>query len=80
MTPSERKKTECVLAEFLGITIGVYVVIWEWYPITTTGNKRNQRWGFNGEDAPDEISLLYKNKSIMQTKKRGAIFPFRYKL
>ncbi len=80
ISAENRKNTEYVLAEFQGIIVGVYVVIGEWYSITTTGNKRNQRWGFNGVEASDEISLLYKNKSVIHTKKKGAIFPIRYSL
>jgi len=67
------------LSEFQGIIIGVFKVN-EWYQVKTKDNKLNNRWGFNGEEATDDIKKLYMNKSIAHTKKRGAANPIRYNL
>ena len=47
-------------AEFEGIIIGVYKIN-NWYPSKTNNNKRNNRWGFNGEEASIEIKEIYFN-------------------
>jgi hypothetical protein len=70
---------EYALSEFQGIIIGVFK-IHKWYTVRTEDNKINRRWGFNGEDAPNEIKDLYLNKSIAHVKKKGAANPIRYKL
>ena len=80
ISAENRKKTQYVLAEYQGIIVGVYAIQGEWYPVETSENKRNHRWGFHGIEAPPEIIEIYKNKSIMHVKKRGAAFPIRYKL
>jgi hypothetical protein len=70
---------EYALSEFQGIIIGVFKIN-NWYAAATENNKINRRWGFNGEDAPNEIKDLYLNKSIAHVKKKGAANPIRYKL
>ncbi len=72
-------KIEYALAEFQGIIIGVFKVR-EWYKVITNNNKRNNRWGFNGEEAEIDIKSLYLNKSIAHVKKKGAINPIRFNL
>jgi len=68
-----------VLSEFQGIIVGVFKVN-NWYQVETNNNKLNNRWGFNGEEATDEIKKIYMNKSIAHTKKRGAANPIRYEI
>jgi hypothetical protein len=70
---------EFALSEFQGIIIGVFK-IYNWYTVETENNKVNRRWGFNGEEASQEIKDLYLNKSIAHVKKKGAANPIRYKL
>lgn len=70
---------EYALAEYQGIIIGVYKIN-TWYKSTTETNKRNKRWGFNGDEASQDVKDLYLNKSIAHTKKRGAANPIKYKL
>lgn len=72
-------KIQYALSEFRGVIVGVFEVN-EWYQVLTKDNKRNNRWGFNGVEAPEEIKNLYYNKSIAHTKKRGAANPIRYEL
>ncbi len=64
------------LADYRGIIVGVYCIK-DWYKVMLPGSKRI-RWGFNGEEASDEIKALYLNKSVKHTKKRGAANPIRY--
>lgn len=64
------------LADYRGIIVGVYSIK-DWYKVILPGSKRT-RWGFNGEEASDEIKALYLNKSVKHTKKRGAANPIRY--
>ena len=66
------------LADYRGIIVGVYLIK-DWYKVILPGSKRT-RWGFNGEEASDEIKALYLNKSVKHTKKRGAANPIRYNL
>tara|TARA_R110002124_G_C8804969_1_gene502717 strand:+ start:53 stop:775 length:723 start_codon:yes stop_codon:yes gene_type:complete len=75
----KRKETKYALSEYSGIVIEVFEIK-EWYNIKTTDNKRNNRWGFNGEIANPEIRDKYLNKSIAHTKKKGAANPIKYRL
>lgn len=75
----KRKITKYALSEYEGIIIEVFEIN-EWYNIKTTNNLRNNRWGFNGVIAEDEIRNRYLNKSIAHTKKRGAANPIKYRL
>ena len=70
---------ENALSEFQGIIIGVFKIN-NWYSVTTEDNKINRRWGFDGEDAPQEIKDIYLNKSIAHTKRKGAANPIRYNI
>jgi hypothetical protein len=75
----KRNEVKYALAEFQGIIIGVFEIT-EWYPIQTDNNVNNNRWGFNGKDASEDIKNKYFNKSIMFAKRRGAANPIRFKL
>jgi hypothetical protein len=73
------KTLEYALAEFQGVIIGVYK-IHRWYRVKTQNNIKNNRWGFDGEEAAEEVQKLYKNKSIAHVKKKGAANPIRYSI
>lgn len=79
ISESRLSELEYALAEYQGVIVGVYS-IQEWYPVKTSNNKRNSRWGFNGVEAPDAVQQLYLNKSIAHHKVRGAANPIRYNL
>lgn len=70
---------EYALSEYQGIIIGVFKIN-NWYSMKTEGNTNNRRWGFDGEEASDELKNIYLNKSIAHVKKKGASNPIRYKL
>lgn len=75
----KRNITKFALSEYAGIIIEVFEIK-EWYNVVTEDNKRNNRWGFNGVVASDEVRNLYINKSIAHTKKKGAANPIKYRL
>lgn len=75
----KRKTTKYALSEYCGIIIEVFEIC-NWYPVKTTDNKRNHRWGFTGTMAKPEIRQKYLNKSIAHTKKKGAANPIRFRL
>lgn len=75
----KRDITKYALSEYAGIIIEVFEIK-EWYNVVTEDNKRNNRWGFNGIVASDEVRNLYINKSIAHTKKKGAANPIKYRL
>tara|TARA_E500000178_G_C17004797_1_gene747595 strand:- start:568 stop:1299 length:732 start_codon:yes stop_codon:yes gene_type:complete len=71
---------EYALSEYRGIIVGVFKIN-NWYQ-TNLGfagkEKVSNRWGFNGEEAEDQIKEIYLNKSVKHTKKRGAANPIKY--
>lgn len=75
----KRNETKYALSEYGGIIIEVFEIE-SWYNILTTDNKQNNRWGFKGKIANDEIRNKYIHKSIAHTKKRGAANPIKYTL
>ena len=75
----KRNEVRYALAEFQGIIIGVFEIL-HWYPIQTNNNTNNNRWGFEGIDASENIKSKYLNTSIMHAKKRGAANPIRFRL
>lgn len=75
----KRNITKFALSEYAGIIIEVFEIK-EWYNVVTEDNKRNNRWGFSGVVASDEVRNLYINKSIAHTKKKGAANPIKYRL
>lgn len=80
ISEARRNEIKYVLAEYQGIIVGVYEVVGKWHKVITENNKKNLRWGFSGIPASIEIQNIYKNKSIMHTKKQGAANPMRYSL
>ncbi len=74
-----RNTVEYALAEYSGIVIEVFHIE-EWYPVHIPNAKRQNRWGFNGAVASDDVRELYINKSIAHTKKKGAANPIKYSL
>jgi hypothetical protein len=90
---SERKlpQIKYVLSEYRGLIVEVFEVK-NWYPKQRGKNKtidkeRNIKiqievtgYGFNGVVAPNEIRNLYINKSVANSKKRGAAQVIRYNL
>jgi len=79
ISEARTKKLQYALAEFQGVIIGVYR-IHRWYRVKTYNNIRNNRWGFDGEEAAEAVQKLYKNKSIAHVKKKGAANPIRYSI
>ena len=75
----KRNEVNYALSEFQGIIIGVFEIL-HWYPIQTNNNTNNNRWGFEGKEAPEIIKSKYLNTSIMHAKKRGAANPIRFRL
>lgn len=75
----KRNEVKYALAEFQGIIINAFEIS-HWYSVETDNNSNNNRWGFEGKDAPENIKQKYVNKSIMFAKKRGAANPIRFKL
>lgn len=64
-----------VIAEHRGIVVAVFHVR-EWYRVTAEGQQG--RWGFDGEEAPQEIKASYIGKRI--EKKKGAANPILFNL
>lgn len=79
ISESKRNEVKYALAEFQGIIISAFEIS-HWYSVDTDNNSNNNRWGFEGKDAPESIKEKYINKSIMFAKKRGAANPVRFKL
>lgn len=74
MAKKKRNEVKYALAEFQGIIIGVFEIT-GWYPIQTANNVNNNRWGFNGKDATEDIKNKYLNKSIMFDEKTRCCKP-----
>ena len=75
ISEKRRQILEYALSEYKGIIVGVYKIN-EWYK-SLDGPRR---WGFDGEEAADDIKTIYLNKSVKHTKKRGAANPIKYRL
>lgn len=88
--PSKARKCDYVLAVRRGLIIGAFEAE-EWLPATTenfpefpivdanrTGSRQG-RYGFRGNDAPDEVKKLYLQRRLPdKLRKRGAANPIRY--
>lgn len=74
-----RNTVRYALAEYSGIIIEVFEIK-EWYPIHIPDAKRQNRWGFNGSIANEDVRSLYINKSVAHSKKKGAANPIKYRL
>jgi hypothetical protein len=66
-----RKTKKYTLSEYNGVIIEVFE-IHRWYEVKTKNNKINNRWGFDGKVASEEIRMKYINKSITHIKKKGS--------
>ena len=66
-----RKTKRYVLSEYNGIIIEVFE-IHRWYKVKTKNNIVNNRWGFDGKVAPQEVRMKYLNRSIAHIKKKGS--------
>jgi uncharacterized protein len=78
------KTAEYVLAHNNGLVIGVFKPH-KWLPATRhyfpdhVPEATSNRWGFIGEEAPDEIKRLYENRQITEDiRKKGAQNPIQY--
>lgn len=81
--PQKAKKAEIVLAVEQGLIVGAFVADrWmkatpENFPGTTA--ERSGRWGFEGKEAPEEITKRYFRHRVPDSmRKRGAANPIRY--
>jgi hypothetical protein len=83
LDPKKAAKADIVLAVLQGLIIGAYVAD-KWLPATpanfpNTPSDRPGRWGFIGQEAPEEIKRLYLRKRIPDSmRKRGAANPVKY--
>ena len=66
-----RKTKKYALSEYNGVIIEVFE-IHGWYKVKTKNNRVNNRWGFDGKVAPQEIRMKYLNRSIAHIKKKGS--------
>jgi len=79
------KQAEVILATFQGLIVGAFVVH-DWLEATATnfpgrseGDGVPGRFGFVGEEAPDDIKKLYVGKRVPdEYRKRGAANPIKY--
>jgi hypothetical protein len=83
LDPKKASKADIVLAVLQGLIIGVFVAD-KWLAATPenfAGTSINQpgRWGFQGHEAPEEISRLYLRRRLPDSmRKRGAANPVKY--
>jgi hypothetical protein len=82
LNKSKAEQADVVLAVQQGLIVGAFVAH-EWLEATATNfplpEERPGRFGFQGEDAPDEIKKLYVGKRIPdEYRKRGAANPIKY--
>jgi hypothetical protein len=66
----KRDKAKYAVATYRGLTREVYSIK-DWYQI-------DDRWGFNGVRADEDIRASLRYKSIAKITKRGAAYPIRY--
>lgn len=77
------EKAQYVIAHGGGIVLGVYVanrwmtVTPENFPNRPGSEEENNRWGFEGAEAPDDIKALYIGTRVPPAG-RGAANPIRY--
>ncbi|CEN41232.1 putative phage head-tail adaptor [Capnocytophaga cynodegmi] len=84
MDGEKAKKAEYVLAMEKGIIVGVFKPI-EWHRARKQyfpefQNHTNKRWGFEGEEANEDIKKLYLRKRLPEQfqRKKGEANPIRY--
>lgn len=83
LDPKKAQKAEIVLAVLQGLIVGVFIAD-KWMEATTSNfpgtlSKWLGRWGFEGREAPENISKLYLRKKLPDSmRKRGASNPIKY--
>lgn len=82
LNAKKAQKSEFVLALQQGLVIGVFVPT-KWVEATKSNfpgrEDRPGRWGFIGEEAPDDIKKLYLRTRLPDSmRKKGAANPVRY--
>jgi hypothetical protein len=83
---SKAKRAEVILATRRGLIVGAFIVHGDWleataanFPGLTAGDGATGRFGFVGEEAPDELIKLYVGKRVPdEYRKRGAANPVKY--
>jgi len=78
ISEKRRGTLQLALSEYRGIIVEVFEIL-NWYKCITE-NQTSSRWGFNGTVSSEEIRMIYLNRSVRHTKKKGAANPIRYKL
>lgn len=84
LDPEKAQKAEFILAAKQGLIVGVFVAE-KWLEATPKNfpgtTERPGRWGFTGDEAPEEITKLYMRRRVPDSmRKRGAANPVRYVL
>lgn len=79
VSEQRRNSVRYALAEYQGIIVSVYQID-KWFSVQTSDNQKNNRWGFEGSEPPQEILDKYLNKSIAYAKKPGAANPIRFSI
>ncbi len=82
---TKAEEAEIILATIQGLIVGAYIAH-NWleatvdnFPGRAEGEGAPGRFGFNGEEAPDEIAKLYVGKRVPdEYRKRGAANPIKY--
>jgi len=83
LDPKKAATAQLVMAVQQGLIVGVFIAR-EWLPATVVNfpalpSDMEGRWGFIGEEAPEEIMRLYLRTRIPdELRKRGAANPVRY--
>jgi hypothetical protein len=87
ISPDKARRFDYVLAVRRGLIIGAFKPK-EWLPATKENfpgfnregyGPREGRHGFRGDDAPEDVKLLYLHKRVPdEYRKRGAANPIRY--
>jgi len=87
ISPDKARKFDYVLAVRRGLIIGAFKAK-EWLPATKENfpgfnregyGSREGRYGFHGDEAPENVKLLYLHKRVPDGyRKRGAANPIRY--
>jgi hypothetical protein len=80
LNKSKAKQAEVILAVQQGLIVGAFVAH-DWLEATATNFPEDipGRFGFVGEDAPDDIKKLYVGKRVPdEYRKQGAANPIKY--
>src|SRR4051812_30766162 len=82
ISPKKARQADVVLATLQGLVVGAFVAN-EWLPATSEHFPGREevpgRWGFVGEEAPDELRQRYVGKRVPDEYRRpGAANPIKY--